>query len=180
MNLYRVSTTELDVGGTIMPNPEGFLSNISGLQKRAEEFIDEQIPHELGINSRKECVFLFLDFKNAIEYYLKAPGNQYIYIYEVSIHPEDILRKCDMGLIDVIKKLVEFKASNSVIRQMCIYYWHSGSTPSSCYEYLVKKAKIENLLWEGNTIEIKKQRDRAGSIERTSLYIRCLTHLERK
>lgn len=175
MNLYRVHITELETDQILVPNTNGFISNLSGTRKVVEGFIESEIPEEVSLTSRKECVFLFCELKNALEYCLNFKRDQHVYIYTASVDSTDILRKCDMGLIDIANKLVEFGACEDIIKKICQLYWNNGHTAGSCYEYLVKKATIKSCLWDGRVSEIEEQYLNLSSMERVPLYLGLLS-----
>lgn len=117
---------------------------------------------------RKDCVFLFDDIKNALLFWSKE--SKKANIYKVGIKYEDIIFKGDMNYLDFLMEVARNTEDEQVLDSYTKKYWENGfGCISPCYELMVKKAVVQEVLLDGNSEYARKLREEIKKVK----YVQC-------
>ena len=147
LSLFRVDKRKIKEGDFILPNNEYF-SHLAVDRERVEKSLIRANPNP---NIKRENVlFLFDDIKNALIYWQKIGISANL--YEVVLEGEPVLHKADMNYLDVLLLIEQKLKDEKLLDKFSEKYWECGfGLFSPCYEILVKKAKVKNVIVEGSS-----------------------------
>lgn len=164
MQLYRVDKREFNSEDIITPDTD-YWQNYESDKKAFEELLNKYRPS--GIPERKDCLFLFVELKDALRFYDRYGGH----IYTVQVEGR-IFHKGDMNKLDNIWDIWRFTEDENILSATVCEYWKPGThTFSPAYEILTDKATvIREIAEKSQHDEFRKEFEKYNSIELTSLY----------
>lgn len=100
-------------------------------------------------SDRKVGLFLFSELKDALIFSSNMyEGSAVIYSVQID-HPNEIMHKGDMNIIDMLKVATELdlhNINNGLFERFCHKYWRFGKTFSPCYEFIARRATVQRLI----------------------------------
>lgn len=156
--LFRVDPVAYEIGDEIFPQGN-YQEGMGKDQLRIESSLERTNMRTNGIQ-RKDSVFLFDDIKNALLFWSKKKGPVKPNIYRMSFSPDDFLYKGDMNYLDFILEIVRHtkeEDDKQVLDNYSKMYWDPGfGCVSPCYELMVRKATVEELIMASNSEESQR------------------------
>lgn len=152
LSLFRVDKRKIKIGEFILPNNEYF-SHLDADREKIEESLMRTSP--IPDINRENILFLFDDLKNALKYWQKIGLSANL--YEVVLEDEPVLFKADMNYLDVLLLIERKFKDETILDCFSKKYWEYGfGFFSPCFEILVRKAKVKNVIVEGASEQAKK------------------------
>lgn len=174
-------------GQQILPTGEyrKYLDNINPVNDHEFKSIIEDSLKRVQGYDRRDSLFLFHELKDALIFSSKI-FKGYAVIYKVTVEHCHISYRGDMNTLDVLSYAINcgiHESDSEIFDNLCRRYWKCGKTFSPCYEYLVKRAIVLNLLCDTKDCKqfhseyINNQSETFLSVERTSIYVVKLNEL---
>lgn len=131
MEYFRIDKRLYEIGTVITPSNSYQLElDKKGLllEKKLENYRLKHKPQ------RGKYLFVFNEYNDAKKFWKNMINGKF---YRVSVEVEDILHKGDMKITEML-----FTLENSDIDKLCNDYWNSIGYAIPCWEYIVKKAQV--------------------------------------
>ena len=135
MELFRVDKRLYNLDSLIISSNQ-YQLKINDKGRSLESCLDKYRPNNKP--RRNQYLFAFEEYKDAYNFWTKMIDGKF---YKVLVEEKDILHKGDMKIIDKL-----FKIQNPDNEELCNMYWEGLGTSNPCWEYIVTKAYVIDLI----------------------------------
>lgn len=172
--MFRVDKRNFETSEIIKPQENSYQDSEDfdkGKQK-LEKILSEELPDGKQGADRKTGLYIFAELSDAIRFCCRMSNSK---IYKVeSLEDTTCYHRGDMNWTEIMN---EFLNNENTLRQMARLYWEGRKTFKPCWEMLVNKIKVTNII----VVDIYSRTDlcRAyqtanGNVEQIDFYIDAL------
>jgi hypothetical protein len=170
MKMYRVDRRNFNISDIIETNKDSYQDSkdFGENKQKLERILTEELPSDKQAD-RKGGLYIFAELSDAIRFcYLMSNSK----IYEVASSSDTICyHRGDMNWTEIMNN---FLNDDKTLRQMAKLYWQSKKTFKPCWEMLVNRVQVTELVLCDNQKRndiVDKYREISGNVERIRFYV---------
>ncbi|MFB6307605.1 MAG: hypothetical protein ABEH43_11595 [Flavobacteriales bacterium] len=146
-------------------------------KQKLEDILSEELPDNKSGADRKSGLYIFAELSDAIRFCYRM-SNSKIYKLE-PLEDTTCYHRGDMNWTEIMN---EFLNNENTLRQMARLYWEGRKTFKPCWEMLVNKIKVTNIIVGDNSRSdlCRAYQTANGNVEQMDIYTETLNQIRQQ
>lgn len=178
--MYRVDRRTYSQNDTILPQENSYQEseNFDEEKQKLENILCEERPDDKKDAERKTGLYIFAELSDAIRFCFIMSNSK---IYKVEpLEDTTCYHRGDMNWTEIMN---EFLENDQTSQQIARLYWEGQKTFKPCWEMLVNKIKVTNIIVGDNTSRshlCRAYQTANGNVEQMDIYIETLNQIRQQ
>lgn len=171
--MYRVDRRAFNINDPILPLETSYQESpdFNSDKKKIEKILSEELPDGKKVN-RESGLYIFAELSDAIRFCCAMSNSR---IYRVAaLANTTCYHRGDMNWTEIMN---EFLNNDQTLREMARLYWQERKTFKPCWEMLVNKIQVTNIIVGNDNTRnnlFRAYHETSGNVEQMNFYIETL------